>query len=496
MPAPGVTVTISNRPGAANPDVPISARYFVAGQAERGPTNRAVECASHEEFMAQFGASRTSYGAALWDASRIYFAEGGGKLVVGRTAGPAAVIANVMINDGAGTPVPTIRPYALGPGSYANGWKIVVANGTVSNSRKITITDANDVVLAGPYDNLTTPAAIATLNTGAVTFVDQNSATAAPNNLPAVGTYTLASGTDDRGNITGEHYVNTLALFTADYEAGLVDVPGIAGNTVAGSSTVGAGVLAHAKTFQRLAFINPAVGQTDTAVRSDVATWVSATSEKAIYAWPWVKYADGVDLRTCSPGAYVAAVRCRAHLEEGPLRRPGGDIAAARFITGLERDVTDTVHGLCADAKISVIRYVGGKIALYGYESLSTDTLTYPDAAIADFLNTLSYAAANAVRPFLFRTIDGRGVLASAVKGALVGLVSGYAAKGLYPRYLIETSGRKVKVDDGYDVRVDDQALAQIQAGILPALLAVRPAPYAKWIPVTIVNAGIAANLN
>ena len=87
---PGVSVRTATRSGPVNQAVPLTGRYFVVGQFDRGPVDRPLRIRSLAELEVNYG-SRVAYGSA-YDDLRTYFEEGGTEAYVVRVAGPAATM--------------------------------------------------------------------------------------------------------------------------------------------------------------------------------------------------------------------------------------------------------------------------------------------------------------------------------------------------------------------------------------------------------------------
>lgn len=487
---PGVNVTTSTRSGAANPNVPSSGRYFAVGQCERGSTTEPIKIRSLGEYELLCG-SRVTYGF-LYDAAKMYFGDGGGEMYIARVVGTTPVKSTITLVDRAGSPLSTIRVDAKNPGQWANGWTVNIAAGTLASTVKVTLSNSAAAVVE-TWDNLADVAAICARTSAYVTFTNLLSATAAPNNLPAVGTFTLASGTDDRATVTGASYVAGLALFTKDLEAGMVDVPGIAGTTAASASTVGAGLQAHAIANDRICVINPAVTDSRTQAMTLAQTFTTTTADGAMVGWPWAEMIDGTATRDMSLGPYMAAVRARAHSDYFPSQPAAGEFTRSKTISRLKFPVTDAELELANAAGVSVARTIGGTVQMYGWRSLSTDTDNYYFASRRDALNTLSFEARRRLRRFLFQTIDSRGQLAMRVENEVLGMIAGWAARGGFWELKRNDGVRTVNLDPGYAVKISYDG---VQQNKLIVTLYVRFAPAAEVIEVQIVNLGLTAAAN
>lgn len=488
---PGVNVTTATRSGPSAAGRAPASTFFVAGLTERGRTDKAYAVGSLAEFEAEFG-GRVSYGT-LHDTVRTFFEEGGLRAYVVRVVGAAATSGTLALSDQAATPVPTLRIDAKGAGTWSSGVTVAVAAGTLPDTFRLTIAYGDDVET---YDNLASPAAAVTaINRRSqwVTATDLGSATVAPDNNPAVApAAALSAGDDQRASVVATDYVTALdARATKDLGAGIVAVPGQT------SAAVGAGLIAHGVTNNRLAALALAATATAEDAISAAATLRGTTgSEYAGLFFPWIKVPDGAGgTRNVSPEGYVAAVRTRAHLAEGPERAPGGEISQAEYVldtvTAIDRATGDELDS----AGVSAIRAIpGGGIRLYGWRSLSDDVDNYALLTGRDMLNYLVVEGERRLEQYVFRTVDPRGHLFSEIAAELVGLVEPIRVRGgLYA--LIDDQGNEI--DPGYSVNTGPSVNtpARLAAQEVWAELGVRVSPTGAVINLIITKAGLTAAL-
>lgn len=485
---PGVIVRTATRSGPVNAASPASARYFVVGQAERGRVGEAVLVRSLAEYLVEFG-GRVPYGS-LYDDLRVYFEEGGSEAYVSRVVGPAAATGTLTLLDRAETPVGTLTVSAIAPGAWSADVDVTVAAGTQPGTYALRVTYADDLVEV--FDNLTTPADAvgATLRSRFVRVADLGSASTAPDNMPALTAepVTLSAGADDRAAITSTRIVDALDVFGADLGPGAVAAPGYA------VGLVGEGILEHAKTHRRIGLLAPALGATPAEVTAAADALIGADSEHAGLFYPWVSVPlVGSTTKLVSPEGYVAAMRARAHRDVGPWQPPAGEIAVASFVTGVERELTSSEGNLLNEAHVSAIRTIAGTIRLYGWRSLSSDVDNYSLLVGRDVINGVAYAAEQALEQYVFRPIDGQGRLLASVQGELIGLLDPIrAAGGLFERMV---DGQQL--DPGYSVDVGPTVNTQavLNANTIAAVVALRVSPTGTLIDLTIVKAGLTANV-
>lgn len=485
----GVIVKTATRSGTTKAITAPGGTYFPIGQAERGRTDAAVQIRSMQDFVNNFGA-RVTYGA-LFDDLNTFFSEGGANAFVTRVVGPAATKGTLTLVDRAGSPLSTLRVDALGAGAGSANIKVEVVAGTSSGTYRVNLYDLT-VSATTPleiYNNLLTPAnfATASANSLLVRATDLGSATAAPNNQPALISPTvLSTGTDDRASIVASNYTTAMTLLTADLGDGAVSVPGV-------GPSVHAALVAHVTANDRIALLTAARGETTSNLKSFAAAQNSEFS--GLFA-PWVTIPDDAGgSRSISPEGYVAAKRNLAAETEGPWRAPAGEIAEAQFVTGLDQVFDIPTANDLNDARVSVIRTVGGTTRLYGWRSLSTDENNYALLTGRDVLNRVVIASLAALEPFVFSSIDGRGVLFKRVEASLAGICEPMRqAGGLFENI---DPNSNVILDKGYAVSCDATINTPTTLALneLIARVSIRVSPSAELIMLTVIKAGIGASL-
>jgi hypothetical protein len=475
----GVNIRTATRSGPVNPTVPASGRYFVAGQFERGRTDVAQRVRSLAELEVLYG-GRVAYGSA-YDDLRMFFEEGGTEAYVIRVVGPAATLGTLML-DGAGA-ADGVRVDALGAGAWSTGVTVQVAAGTLAATIKVIVNGPLDSDTE-TYDNLATSADVVTAlaRSRYVRGTDMGL-------LPVVAAAAaLTAGADDRASITAAHMTGALDKFGTDLGAGSVAIPGYT------SALVGANLHTHAKAFNRLAIMAAARGASDADYLTAADARVAPDGEYSGIFGPWVTVPlGGGATKLISPEGYIAAVRARAHLAEGPWASPAGEPAIARFVLGVERELTRAQGDALEAGNVNPIRTIQGSTRLYGWRSLSTDEDNYALLTGRDVLNTVAYAAADLLERHVHRTIDGKGQRIASVAADLVGLLDPMrAAGGLYERIV-----DGVQLDAGYSVDVGDtvNTLAVLQANTIAAVIALRVSPVGTLIDLTIVKAGLTATV-
>jgi hypothetical protein len=490
---PGVDVLTDIISGPAALSRSPGSSYFVPTQAERGPTDRAVEIHSLAEYEYHYG-ERVSYGAG-YDDLATFFGEGGGRAFVARVVGAAPVLATRTLMDRAGAPLATVRIDAKDAGAWANAITVTVANGVPANSFTITISgtpDGKDEVFA---DHLNPQAAVDAINATSrwVKATNLGSASAPPQNNPAILAATaLAGGTDDRASIVAASYTTAAdALFGKELGAGAIAVPGQP------SSAVGAALINHARTRDRLAILATVAAQTPTQAKTAAAALKGTLgSEGAGIFYPWVKVPDGAgSTRTISPEGYVAGARARAHDNVGPWRAGAGAMSQANYVMGLERELTRAEGNDLDDNNVNAIRTIARTTRIYGWRSLSADAANWRFLTYRDVMNDIEVKAEQVLEAYPFRPIDAKNHAFKDLEADLIGIAAPLKeAGGLFPR--LDPNTRE-ELDPGY--RVDTgpavNTAATIAASEIRGLLAVRPSPTGALVTVTVSKAAFAAPL-
>lgn len=479
---PGVVVTTTVRSGPASPLRAPSSQFFVVGLTERGSTTTPTLVRGMADVDALLGA-RVAYGA-VWDQLKTFFDEGGQQAYVSRVVGPTATVGTLTLQDNhATTPANTLRIDAANSGAWSSTMKVEVKAGSLASTYRIVVS-LNNVVVED-VNNIATPAEAVQKfqDSPYIRATDLGSATAAPDNNPDVLAATaLSAGDDNRGSVTNSEYIAALADFNKELGDGCVAIPG---QTV---NAIWVAINTHCVANNRIGLLAAASG----ASTSDLLTRAGELDSEYVGLFaPWVKVPDGSGAtRTISPEGYVAACRARAHEDSGPWRVPAGQIALARSVADVLVRYTPSVAQELNDGRVSVIRYVANSIRLYGWRSLSKNTLAWQHLKDRDTLNTLVVKAEELLEPFVFQPIDQKGQLLAAINGALVGMMLPIArVNGVYPR--IDAAG--TVIDPGYTVDTGSNVNTQVSlaSNVVKARLSVRVSPVGELISLNIVKVGL-----
>ena len=481
---PGVQVTTSVKNGPSTPLRAASGQAFFVGLAERGPSKEATLIRGLADYESVFG-PRPAYGF-LYDTVKTFFDEGGEQCYVTRVVGVDATSGTITLKDRA-TPTAgdTLTVNAASAGSWSGRAKIVVDDGSVPDTVKISVTLDGDVVET--QNNLASPEQIVSKFRSSVyvDVLDAGSTAASPLNLPAKGTFTLTAGDDLRGAIQTQNYVDALKNFVEGYGDGAVAIPGV-------GAGVHEGLVAHCKANNRIALLSHDSDATDVELGQAVA---AVNSDYAGLFAPWVQVNDGAGgIRNAPPEGFVAACRARGHDQVGAWRAPAGGIGVSQTLLGLAKEYTKADAERLDAGRVSIIRRVAGSIRLYGWRSLSIDDTNYGFLSSRDLLNRLVVESSARLEQYVFATIDSKNQLLSAINAELVGIVEPIRqAGGLYEK----TDDTGQEIDSGYLVETGSSvnSVQSLNNNIVRARLSVRLAPTGAMVSLDIVKVGLLSGL-
>lgn len=501
--ATGVTITIAAQGSTVVGSTADSGTYFVAVQAQRGPTARPplVPLASYGEVERVFGPA-VPY-SWLHNDARTYYeeAQGSGRMVPIRVVGANATKGSATLPDrGTSGGQPTLTLTASSEGAWSSGLSVTVTDSVTSGAVDLRVylnggADGIEEFLALP--NMT--ALVQQINTGSefVVAADLGSPTATDAaKLPAATTnpVPLSAGSDDRDSITASNYIAALQKLTEDYGPGIEAIPGQP------FSTVATALATHAEAVKREAIVSTPPGysvtQTQTAARSLRS---AAGANRLIMPFPWVEIPDGAGSTVAiPPSGFVAGLRARQCSTTGPWDNPAGQNGVARFVTGTERDTPLTraeIDALTTDA-VSPIRESSGAIGprLYGYRSLSADLTNWKFLKYAATLDLIAWQITQGLEQYVQATVDGRGKLLQSMETTVENVLAPIAeAGGLYARRI---NGQVV--DPGYSIRIDDDEVnppARLEQGEVDVQVYVRLSPSAELIRVALAKVTLTTSL-
>ena len=342
-------VIVEEEPRIRNVPALPTAVVGAVGITERGPVGQAVLVTSFEEFVDTFGGFTANSDLSL--AASAFFENGGQTLWVVRTVhytDPTAATtktsaaAAFTLVDRSPTPAPTLKVAGKWDGAYANDVTIVIGPPTSRAAGEFNLTVEDNGLITEVFPNLsmapTKPSYVETIinhpgnGSRLIAVTALSSTTAAPNNLPAIGTFgPLAAGSDGLAGLTDADFVGSDAGKTGLHALDTVQqlsvliVPGRATAAVHGAMVSYCEVTRDRGCF---AILDPPANQSAT----DIITYAESTAailgltEFAALYWPRVKvlnpstavFGNAANL-IVPPSGHIAGVYSRVDSS-----RPGG----------------------------------------------------------------------------------------------------------------------------------------------------------------------------
>jgi len=495
MPAPGSTTSLQDQPTPLSAPTDIGTA-FIAVETQRGPHLTPTLVRSLTQFASVYGDRETDSLASDWVETA--FREGCDRIYVSRAVGPSPVAAYLETNlTGNNNDLKFTAKYV---GSYYHAITVrYVVSGTNTalsvsvSGNAITVnvaTDGSGVATSTASEILTavnaSAAAMALLTT--VALKTGNDGTGV---VTAMSATALASGTDDRANITTTEIDAALDRFEPELGPGQVAIPG---RTTAAMHAI---VLAHCDSAR----INrvPRLDAADTptvATLTTLATTDAAVSgaRSAMLLAPWVEapaITAGGTARLVPPSALVCGLEARNDAAGvSPNQPAAGDFGIARWVSDVSQPAwSETDRTTLNDAGVTVIRNIRGQVQPYGHRSLAASTSNWRRAATGRFAMWLRANAQSRGDRFVHREIGARREAITDLHSTLLALLTdpdeGFP-QSLYPR--LDADGNELdagyRVDTGPAVNTDES----LNDGYLRAHVLWRPSPSAEFVEISIVN--------
>lgn len=483
-----VTVAAAALPGASSAS---TGAWFTVGLTQRGPVGIPIGCQSLSDFTSLCGGRISA--SPLYDCAEVFFSGGGSIMWISRVVGPAATPANVSLNDRAGSPLPTLKVAANGPGADGNSLTVSVLAGPVAGTYVLQISYAGTVVETSPALATVTdavnwgtlnPATTSQPNSKWVTVTDLGSTTAAPDNIPAfISNAALTGGADDNSNAGDTQYTAALTVFTPEMGPGQVSAPG---RTTTATYTA---VANHATANNRTALQDAANGATAATIVT-AAEGIQSSATDPSYgtmlapwiSWPGLPTGSPVPTwpRQVPPSAAAAALMSANDAPNDANVAAAGNNGVVPLALGVTQTFDGTDRAALNAAGVCVFRAVNGQVKLYGYQSLATDP-RWQDLANVRFRMQLIHDSHLIGDSFYGSQIDGQGKTIAAFNGALTAMLSGYYAKGsLYGA----TPAQAFQVNTGPSVNTP----VTITARQLNAIVSVVMSPSAEMVDISITK--------
>ncbi|MDI3548128.1 MAG: uncharacterized protein PWR10_1780 [Halanaerobiales bacterium] len=393
--SPGHTITEAAPQVVTIPGAPTSTAALI-GIAEKGPIGKAELVTNWTDFVKKFG-SFISNGWLAYAAYGLFLNKRGARVYVVRTAhytdpsDPAtltAVKATVTLEDRAATPVNTLKVDALTEGTWGNRLKIMISDATKDSTNKFKLEVLETVngqdVLRETFDELSMDDTSIDyvenrINSKSqyITVTDLDSATAAPDDRPTAGTFTLANGDDGLTGLTDVDYIGSAAGRTGLYaldvvnESLLIAVPGITTSAVQNAALDYA-----AGRKDCFVVLDPPMGNTPDEVKTYVETTAGLNSNYGAFYYPNVKIMDPVTAKekVVPPSGFIIGAYARTDGEKGVWKVAAG-IEDGRLagVIGLETELVNDkgIRDILYPARINPIPFLRGYgIRVYGARTL------------------------------------------------------------------------------------------------------------------------------
>lgn len=372
-----------------------ASRGAFVGKFAKGPTAVPKLITSWYEFGKTFGALSDSY-PATW-ALYAFFANGGRQVYVKRVVGTGAGAASVTLVDRAATPLSTLTLSANNPGTWGNSLKAEVTSAS-STTFNLIISDSSGVVeqfsdLSMSSTNSRYVVSYVNSLSSTVTVVSLNSATASPNNQPAVdGQKSFTSGADGAAPTRTQYStaLDTLdpinsPLLVNNADAAYAYASGGTNNDRAAAVLLQADVASYAEARgDCFALIDPPAGLTASEAityAADVKTAFAASGDggNTAFYYPWVVVPDQLSAaasatRILPPGPAAIGKYLDTDASRGVFKTPAGFGTRIANAVSLERSLTNSeLDSLnVAAAPVNAIRNIpGAGIVIMGGRTLN-----------------------------------------------------------------------------------------------------------------------------
>ena len=481
---PGVVVTTGVRTGPTGVVVAPSSTWFVAGTAQRGPTNAAKLVTSLSDFETFYGTYDSAF--TLHQQVKTYFEEGGARAYVARAAG-ASVTAGTLVLQATG-PTPGLTIIAANAGAWSSGISVAVVAGVASGFAVQIYYGGVLVYATGDCANITT--AVNKINSSTVATIYVNAVAIVPSAVLIVAAATSVSAGAPGIAPTAAALVTSLELFNISLGSGAVSIVDQFGTTIYN------GLLAHGVARSRIAILGFDPSATSAAAITTAGTYATAVgSEGASFYFPHVQVpGPSSTTLTISPEGYVAAKRSIAHNSYGSWQPGAGLISQAAYLTGVASSVDKTVGDLLDAGRVNAIRIIQGTIRIYGARAVSSDEDNYRYITYRDTLNYIVVEAERLLEDLVFSTIDGRRTIFGRVEARLIGLLDPIrTSNGLYAAF--DADG--TQIDPGYSVEVSDalNPVSQLATGLVKAKCGVRVSAVGDRLEIQVVKSNLTSSV-
>lgn len=473
MTRPGTQVTLRDTPPPRS-EPEATGVWFVCGLTERGKAEPDF-VKSLDAFITHFG-DRQSY-SVLYDCIEAFFREGGNKVWISRVLGPNPVTAFVDLNDSA--PAATLRVSANSPGGWGNSLNVAVTAGDAVGEFKLVI--SHDTL--GTLE--TSPSLVDT--TAAISWAATNSSYVELTELAGTGdpvvvaAQSLATGTDDRTNITDAEWQAAVDLFLADEGPGQVSYPGQTTTTLHNQQ------MTHAADNNRIAILDAPDTTSKSALIAAASPLQGDDGERVsgLFA-PWVTI-PGLLPNTEREIPYSpiqAGLIARSDSKSGnPNLAAAGENGRSLLATGVNATFNSADREELNTASVNLAKVVNGEVRTYGYRTLVDPTTSpnYRNLANMRLVMAIKALADDIAESYVFDQIDAQGQKFAEYNGQLKGMLDEFWKKrALYGA----TREEAFNVDTSPAVNTP----ITIANEEIRAVLAIKASPYGELVVVEVVK--------
>jgi hypothetical protein len=348
------------------------------GIAEKGALNKPKLVTNWSQFVKDFGGYRRD--SFLAHAVQGFFLNGGSRCFVVRVASATAAIASATLSDRAGDPLDTLGVQALNEGEWGDRLSLDIADGTKIPATECMLVVKLDGEVVETWDDLSLDPeadnfveAVINDDSAYIQVTDLESATASPDNRPAVQSdVPLAGGADGASDITDSDYVGNSADRTGLYSFDTVDeinnlcVPGVSTQAVVQAA------LDYCDGRGDCGFIADSPEGGDPISTKTFRELFD--SSRGYYYFPRIKVLDPLTKRVkvVPPSGHIAGVFARSDGGRGVHKAPSNEVV--RGAVGVEYEVTDGEQEILNPAGVNCIRVFRGRgIRIWGARTMSSD---------------------------------------------------------------------------------------------------------------------------
>lgn len=409
---PGVTAIVNAGQVARPIERQPSSTAFFIGFASWGPVGVATVITSWAEYLRKFGGFHAL--GYLAEAVNIFFNHFAGRQVVVVRGAKNPVNATVTVNNRVGVPAATFKFDAKYPSSTVD-IKVIITDHTNTDFVDVTIkSDALkisekyvgvDLRLASTLTKINAASKLVNISTVLATVIGATG-------RPAAGNFTLTGGTDGTSGMAAAELAQYVAQFANENLGnGQIAIPGHA------DAANNAALIAHAALYNRLALLEPALGEDYEDAADDLN---AAPSSHAAAYYPWVEMpnlnGDG-SKKFYPPTAFAAGACAQVDRTIGTHKAPAnllvpGAIDVERNADGTSV-MTDAVREYLNGRNINAIAPISGEgIKIYGTRILAPAGETrVAFVHQRRMLNMLYYSLKLGYAWAVFQTVDGTGRL-------------------------------------------------------------------------------------